>query len=65
MPAPLLDDDARFLQRVEDLSVEQFVAHAGIEALDVADQPPPAPVKATARMDSSARGYIHRAIRLA
>jgi hypothetical protein len=29
MPAPLLDDDARLLQRVEDLPVEQFVMHAG------------------------------------
>ena len=34
--APLLDDDAGFSQRVEDLAVEEFVAHAGIEAFDIA-----------------------------
>ena len=28
--APLLDDDLGFLQRVEDLAVEQLVAEAGI-----------------------------------
>ena len=39
MSAPLLDYDARLLQRIEDLTVEQLVAHTGIEALDVAVLP--------------------------
>ena len=34
--APLLDDDACFLQRVEDLTIEQLVTHTNIEALDIA-----------------------------
>ena len=32
-------DDLRFAQGVEDLAVEQFVAKAGIKALDVAVLP--------------------------
>ena len=35
MPPPALDHDLSFLQRVEDLTVQQFVAQAGVEALDV------------------------------
>jgi hypothetical protein len=34
--APALDDDLGFSQRVEDLAIEQFVAQASIEALDIA-----------------------------
>lgn len=37
--APALDDDARFLERVEDLAVEQFIAQARVEALDEAILP--------------------------
>ncbi len=33
--APTLDYDLGFPQRVEDLAIEQFIAQAGIEALDV------------------------------
>ena len=33
--APKLDDDLTFAQRVEDLSVEHFIAEASIESLDV------------------------------
>src|SRR5437660_12263686 len=36
---PAFDDDLRFAQGVEDLAVEQFVAKAGIKALDVAVLP--------------------------
>ena len=36
---PLLADDPGFLQIVEDFAVEQFVAKAGVEALDVAILP--------------------------
>ena len=34
VPAPALNDDLRLAQRVEDLTVEQLVAQAGIEAFD-------------------------------
>ena len=35
MPALALDDDLGFWQRVEDLTIEQFVIQAGVEALDI------------------------------
>jgi len=35
LPAPALDDDLSFPQRVEDLAVEQFVSQTGVEALDI------------------------------
>ena len=37
--APLLDDNADFLEGVEDLSIEQFVSEAGTEALAVSVLP--------------------------
>jgi hypothetical protein len=33
--APLLDDDSCFLETVEDLAIEQFVAQLAVEALAV------------------------------
>ncbi len=36
VPAPALDDDLGFLEAVEDLAVEQFVAQLGVEALAAA-----------------------------
>ena len=39
MPSPALDDHLGFLQRVEDLTVEQFVAELRIEALTIAVLP--------------------------
>ena len=39
MPTPTFDDDPRFLQTVEEFSIEQLVAHAGIEALDISVLP--------------------------
>ncbi len=36
---PPFDDDLGFVQRVEDLSVQQFVAHAPVEALAIAMLP--------------------------
>ncbi len=39
VPPPLLDDDLRLLQAVEDLPVEQFIPEAGIEGLAVAVLP--------------------------
>jgi hypothetical protein len=40
---PALDDDPRLSKRVEDFSVEQFVAKSGVEALDEAVLPRTAP----------------------
>src|SRR5436190_8188106 len=37
--SPALDDDLGFTQRVEDLTVEQFVAQARVEAFDEAVLP--------------------------
>ena len=37
--APLLDDDASFVEGVEDLAIEQLFAETGIEALAVAVLP--------------------------
>ena len=39
MAPPTFDDDPGLLERVEALSVEQLIAHSGIEALDVAVLP--------------------------
>jgi hypothetical protein len=39
MPSPALDDDPGFLERVEDLPVEQFVPELRVKALDVAVLP--------------------------
>ena len=36
---PAFDDDASLSERVEDLTIEQFVTEAGIEALDVSILP--------------------------
>ena len=39
MPNSSLDDDLGFTQRIEDLSVEQFVPQTSIEAFDIAVLP--------------------------
>ena len=39
LPAPGFDQNPGFLQRVEDFSVEEFVAQPGIEAFDIAVLP--------------------------
>ncbi len=39
MIAPLFDEDLRFLQAVEDFSVQQFVANFAIEALTISAFP--------------------------
>ena len=39
MASPALDDDLGLAQSVEDLAVEQLIAKAGVEALDVAVRP--------------------------
>src|SRR2546423_10164857 len=48
--SPALDDDLGLAQRVEDLAVEQLIAKAGVEALDVAVLP------RTASLDVSGLG---------
>ena len=39
MDAPALDQDERFLESVEDLTVEQFISELAIEALVVSVLP--------------------------
>src|ERR687894_2362228 len=39
VPAPTLDDDLGFLERIEDLAVEQLVAELRVKALDKAVLP--------------------------
>jgi len=39
VPSPTLDDDLGFAQRLEDLAVEQLVAQARVETLDVSVLP--------------------------
>jgi ribosomal protein L12E/L44/L45/RPP1/RPP2 len=36
---PLLDDDLRFLQEIEDVSIEEFISEACVEAFAVAVLP--------------------------
>jgi len=43
--SPALDDDLGLAQSVEDLAVEQLIAKAGVEALDVAVLPRAAPLR--------------------
>src|SRR5215475_6237676 len=44
MAPPAFDDDLSFSQGIEDLAVEQLIAKAGVEALDVAVLPRTAPL---------------------
>ena len=44
MASPALDDDLGLAQTVEDLAIEQLIAKAGVEALDVAVLPRTAPL---------------------
>ncbi len=39
LPAPTLDDDLRFPERVEDFSVQQLVPKLAVEGLDVSVLP--------------------------
>jgi len=50
MTPPAFDDDLSFTEGVEDLAIEQLIAKAGVEALDVAVLPRTAsPVSTKAR----------------
>src|ERR1700757_2512991 len=44
MAPPAFDDDLSFSEGVEDLAIEQLIAKAGVEALDVAVLPKTAPL---------------------
>src|SRR5207244_11929961 len=44
MAPPAFDDDLSFSEGVEDLAIEQLIARAGVEALDVAVLPRTAPL---------------------
>jgi hypothetical protein len=39
MASPALNDDPRFLERIEDFTIEQFIAQTRVEALDEAILP--------------------------
>ncbi len=39
VPPPALDDDLRLGERVEDLTIEQFIPQSGVEGLDKAVLP--------------------------
>jgi hypothetical protein len=45
VPPPALDDDLGLAESVEDFAVEQLVAQASVEALDVAVLPGAAPLE--------------------
>src|SRR5262245_28196560 len=44
MAPPAFDDDLSFVEGVEDLAIEQLIAQAGVEALNVAVLPRTAPL---------------------
>jgi len=54
MAPPAFDDDLSFSEGVEDLAIEQLIAKAGVEALDVAG--PPLPEDCDAQREKKAPG---------
>src|SRR5436190_17981772 len=58
--SPALDDDLGFTQRVEDLTVEQFVAQARIEAFDEAVLPRAAGGDVSGLRPDGADPLLHR-----
>src|SRR5258708_13230995 len=58
--SPTLDDDLGLAQSVENLAVEQFIAKAGIEALDVAVLPGAAPLDVGGLGADSRDPFLHR-----
>ena len=60
MPSPTLDDDLGLAQSVEDLAVEQLIAKAGVEALDVAVLPRTASLDVGGLGTDSRDPFLHR-----
>src|SRR5262245_20791062 len=58
--SPTLDDDLGLAQSVENLAVEQLIAKAGIEALDVAVLPAAAPLEVGGLGTDSRDPFLHR-----
>src|SRR5262245_51104566 len=58
--SPTLDDDLGLAQSVENLAVEQLIAKAGIEALDVAVLPGAAPLDAGGLGTDTRDPVLHR-----
>jgi hypothetical protein len=57
--SPALDDDLGLAQSVEDLAVEQLIAKAGVEALDVAVLPRTAPLDVGGLGTDSRDPFLH------
>src|SRR5215831_6872246 len=57
---PALDDDLGLTQSVEDLAVEQLIAKAGVEALDVAVLPGAAPLDVGGLGTDNSDPFLHR-----
>ena len=57
--SPALDDDLGLAQGVEDLAVEQLVAQASVEALDVAVLPGTAPLDVSGLGSDSRDPFLH------
>ena len=57
--SPALDDDLGLAQTVEDLAVEQLIAKAGVEALDVAVLPRTASLDVSGLGSDSCDPFLH------
>src|SRR6266540_6896567 len=57
--SPALDDDLGLAQSVEDLAVEQLIAKAGVEALDVAVLPRAAALDVSGLGTDSRDPFLH------
>jgi hypothetical protein len=58
--SPTLDDDLGLAQSVENLAVEQLIAKAGVEALDVAVLPRATPLDVSGLGTDSRNPFLHR-----
>src|SRR6476469_2183723 len=58
--SPALDDDLRLADSVENLAVEQLIAKAGVETLDVAVLPGAAPLDVGGLGTDSRDPFLHR-----
>ena len=60
MASPGLDDDPGLSKRVEDLSIEQFVAKPGVEALDETVLPGTTPLDVSGLGTDNSDPVLHR-----
>src|SRR5919201_3091243 len=59
MAPPAFDDDLSFSEGVEDLAIEQLIAKAGVEALDVAVLPRTASLDVSGLGADSCNPFLH------